>query len=175
MGADAEEPCGCVPIPGRGLRMTTNERPLSCGSGGGRGLSGGGKPTSLSLIRRFLRLLNHSFFLGGGAPLSSFIVSALTCLRSGGSAPSPDPAPAAAAAVAVCAGKKFSITAVWLFVRTCAGGIAPAGRPRAALVIDGVGGGESSRTDGFASELGPRGRSRCSTDGNVCVEPDAIA
>ena len=64
------------------------------------------------------------------------------------------------------------MTAVWLFVRMCAGAIAPAGRPLAALAIDGVGGGESSATEGFASELGPRGRS---TDGKVCVELDAIA
>ena len=173
--ADVDDPCadpGAL-APGRGLRTTTNERPVSCGGG-----LAGAAATSLSLIRRFFLRLYQCFFFGcSPAPPPSTIVSARTCRRSGGPMASPFDAPPAAAATAAAAeaaasGGAFSMIAVWLFVRTCAGGIAPGGRPRAALATDGVGGGESSATDGFASELGPRGRS---TDGNVCVEPDAIA
>ena len=74
--------------------------------------------------------------------------------------------------------------AVCDFVLTCAGGMAPVGRLRSAFLaavaldMDGVGGGEySCGAEELARWLDPA--LRCSTDGNVCVDPrpelDAIA
>lgn len=157
--ADDDEPWGC---PGRGgLRMTTNERPVSW-LGGGGWLSG----ASLSLIRRFFRLLYQCFFFGCVCVADSSFMYSTRALCSG----------ALFTSTGLNAGA-FSMTAVWDFVRICAaGGIAPGGRPRAALAMEGETGGESSTTEGedFASDPRPMLRSR-STDGNVCVEPDAMA
>ena len=139
--------------------MTTKDLPESWLTG-----AGSLDAASLSLIRRFFLLLYQCFFFGCDSVASAATGSA--CCS--GKAPPPLP-PAACAAM----NGAFSTIAVCDRVRTCAGGIAPGGKPFAADAIDGVGGGESWTTDGvdFANEPGPLLRS----DGKVVVDPDAMA